>query len=422
MKRFVFIMLAMALAGCGSSGTDVQPNTPPEITFSFPKLAVPKGIDVDLFVTVSDEDKDPLTVQWEATAGTLDPADQGKTIMTWTPPTTIGTYTITATASDGKDSKSASLSLKTGTRWSTNIIGNTSWSNALSPYILAPDAGVANFRISGGKLSIGPGVTVYVDTEALEFNVVGTLEILGTESQPVIITPNDRSPAVGYWKGILADIEGAQVGHVNLSYARISYAQYDIRADEYTNVNIAHCKLSNAEDAGVYFRSEGMLTIESCDISQNKGDGIYIEKLSDTPYTLTVAVTNSTIQSNGGSGVEINLDPFVGKNAIINFTDDVIIYNGYHGINLLDGAFPHIERCAIYLNDIYREHNGFNVRIDPSFVGAYDSVDARGNFWGAPYALPKDSTEIQKLIYDKMDNAALPKVLIVPWCPDYPCL
>ena len=253
---------------------------------------------------------------------------------------------------------------------------------------------------------------------------MGTLNIPGTVSQPVNILPNNRSPNVGYWRGIWAvEIEGAQVGQINLSYTRISYAQDNIRADNWSNVTIDHCVLSKAEDAGIFFRSEGMLTVDGCDISHNDGDGIRIEKGSDTPYTLMVTVTNSTIGSNGGSGVEMNLDPFVvGRYAIINFTDDVITYNSYNGVNLLDGAFPHIERCAIYLNDIYGANNGFNVRIDPAFQGAYDSVDARGNFWGAAYAdSAMGSTEIQKFIYDRMDNAALPEVLIFPWCDAYPC-
>jgi parallel beta-helix repeat protein len=427
MRPYLFLLLAVALlAGCGSSSTTgVDKNEKPTISFNTNVLAVQKGFPIDLSVAIDDPDGDPLSVTWEVSAGggSLDAADQGNPIMTWTPPPSVGSHTITATVTDGKESASKSIVLQTGTVWANDVLGGTTpWSNANSPYILRQSPGDLNFIISGGKLTIEPGVTVLIDTEEQEINVVGELEAVGTQGLPVTIKPNRRNPAAGFWKGILADVEGSMTGKVSLTHTKVSYAEYNIRADTDANATLTGCSISHSQGDGIYFRSSGTLIVDDCTISQNGGNGIKVEKqsFSSLDTSITITVTNSAIQFNGGSGVEINHQENYAAHSFIEFTGDTIAYNDFHGINILRGAYPEISDCAIMFNDIFRVNNGFNVRIDPGFVGNFPTIDARGNFWGSSFAVA-DSNQIASLIYDIKDNPALPRVRFVPWCDVHPC-
>jgi hypothetical protein len=83
-------------------------NFPPEIVSvtAAPSPVEPDGL-VDLAVTASDPDGDPLTYTWTATDGTFaDPAAAG---TTWTAPAVEGDYSITITVSDGTASVSLTI-------------------------------------------------------------------------------------------------------------------------------------------------------------------------------------------------------------------------------------------------------------------------------------------------------------------------
>lgn len=425
-RYWLLLFVAIVIAGCGGdSSTDVGKNSEPTISFNTNVLAVQKGVNVDLSVTVDDADGDPLSVTWAVSmnGGSLDPNDQGNPVMTWTPPASVGSHTITATVSDGKESVSASIVLQTGTVWASDVLGgSTSWTSANSPFIIRQSPGDLNFIISGGKLTLGPGVTVLIDTQDQEINVVGEIEALGSQALPVTIAPNRRNPAPGFWKGVLADIEGNMVGKVTLNHTRISYAQYNIRADERSNVSLTGCTISHSQMDGIYFRSSGDLIVDGCSISENGQNGIKAEKLSYsfTDTSINISVTGSSIQFNGASGIAIDHQENYAANSIIVFSQDTIAFNDIHGIHLLRGAYPDISNCAIFFNDLFRIYNGFNINIDPDFVGLYGAIDARNNFWGSWFALA-DSNEIASLIYDYKDNNSLPRVYFVPWCNDHPC-
>ena len=69
--------------GGGDSGTNPT-NRAPEVAFTFAPLATAKSVPVDLTITASDEDGDPLTINWTVTRGTLTAQNSKKTIMRWT--------------------------------------------------------------------------------------------------------------------------------------------------------------------------------------------------------------------------------------------------------------------------------------------------------------------------------------------------
>ena len=420
MIRYLVLLLAVVcIASCGGdSGTDTGVNHAPTISFVSDMLAVQKGISVDLEVAVDDEDGDPLSVTWTVSqnGGALDPNDQGNTVMTWTPPPSTGSHTITATVTDGEKSASASIQLQSATVWTTDVLGSTiSWTLQQSPYIIRQNAGDLNFIISGGRLIINPGVTVLIDVPEQEINVNGILDIRGTVDQPVTIKPNRRVPSAGFWKGVYADLAASLV----MRYTVVTHAVHNVRLDTEAAADLRWCRLSHSSIAGFYARSTGSLIMKNCQVTENDGDGLSVEIISAFPDS--IVVTDSNLMYNGDSGADIKLPSLPGAPVFFEFSGDSIAYNDVNGINLVTNAYPTIHNNWIFFNDITRLNNGFNIRVDPGFIGFSDSIDARYNFWGRDY-MPADTTEIASLMYDKRDNPALPEVRFIPWCNDPPCL
>ena len=97
------VILTMLLAGgCF--------NKPPVVTSLTPSATtVASGDSCTVNCVASDPDSDPLTYAWSAAEGAI--SGVGSTI-TWLAPTTVGTYTVTVTVSDGKKSVSDSCNIQ----------------------------------------------------------------------------------------------------------------------------------------------------------------------------------------------------------------------------------------------------------------------------------------------------------------------
>jgi hypothetical protein len=97
------VILTMLLAGgCF--------NKPPVVTSLTPSATtVASGDSCTVNCVASDPDSDPLTYAWSAAEGAI--SGVGSTI-TWIAPTTVGTYTVTVTVSDGKKSVSDSCNIQ----------------------------------------------------------------------------------------------------------------------------------------------------------------------------------------------------------------------------------------------------------------------------------------------------------------------
>jgi hypothetical protein len=412
------VVLLAGMLGCSSSTTEVEQNNPPTIAFTFNRLAVPKGIDVDLSVYVSDADDDPLTVTWEATGGLLDPDDQGKTVMTWTPPTAVGKDTISATVSDGKATKSSVIVLETGTAWNTWVQGGvTKWTTANSPYIITAPPDYRFVVGAFATLEINAGVTVYIDDQDLEFMVEGTLKINGNPTHMVNIKPNRINPENGFWSGIRANPNSSSP-LVVLNYARISKGVNGVRADEISEVRTDGSIFVHSSEAGVFHRSSGDLHILRSNIIDNEGMGILIEKL--TSYPDSIIIRDSNIRFNQASGIEIELPDTYGV-SVVEINGDSIALNSKHGINLSGGVYPQIHNNAIFFNDVYRQNGGFNLHIETFFHGINPYINAIDNYWGASYEWLADSNDVAQMIFDHQDNVNIPvRVWFVPWCNDHP--
>jgi hypothetical protein len=101
-KSSIFILLlviTVIFTGCG--GTAPPINHSPTIVSLTANLQSPIEVNQSTVITclATDQDGDTLTYAWTKTGGTI--TGSGSTI-TWTAPTTAGTYTITCTVSDGE--------------------------------------------------------------------------------------------------------------------------------------------------------------------------------------------------------------------------------------------------------------------------------------------------------------------------------
>ena len=115
------------MAGCN------QPNHDPVITAvnATPSDNVELGGTVNLTVVATDQDNDPLTFVWQATGGTLSAAT-GTTVV-WTAPDTAGSYSVTVSASDGREGNASSDKALTAyhTWRAASVQGSTPDSTAL---------------------------------------------------------------------------------------------------------------------------------------------------------------------------------------------------------------------------------------------------------------------------------------------------
>ena len=104
----------------------------------------------------------------------------------------------------------------TSSRWTAVVRAGTSasrcWLGRRSPAYRLRNT----LQVNGGNtFTVQPGVTLYFENGAV-MNVYGTLDAMGTSSQPITFTSVTNQP--GTWDGIY----GGGGGTVNLTYATVS--------------------------------------------------------------------------------------------------------------------------------------------------------------------------------------------------------
>ena len=104
-----------------------------------------------------------------------------------------------------------------GTPVMGDIVANTIWSPAGSPYWIEADITV----LAGVELLVQAGAEVRFDG-FYSLDVLGRLIVEGNVTDPVIFTSNSSTPSVGDWIGILVG------GETHINYANISYGYVGI--------------------------------------------------------------------------------------------------------------------------------------------------------------------------------------------------
>ncbi len=433
MRRVILTILVIPLMiDCSGTETVEPVNQPPTIRFTFDEIAVDFTKNALLTVEVSDPNGDPLTVNWAITpgAGTLVAQNSQKTAMEWAPTRSPGTDTVTVTVSDGQVTRSVTEVLKRATKMRGTDYSGAVFLKASSPYLLDPrddpsqDPPPVIFIPGGYTVSIEAGVEMYLAAFGQEIEVLGTFVANGTEQDPVVIWPNDRSLRCGerrgWWKYIQVSTEDQFVGQVNFSYTTIAYAEENlwVRAGS-AGANLQHCELRCSRNAGVKMSSNGSLTVNGCEITSNRQYGIEISSLASLPSS--VVVTGSNVSSNGHTGIYMDLfDTF--QEVPITIQNNNISFNTINGILMVNSVWATIQNNDIVFNNLStlsnirlnHTDNGFPAAVsDPE---AWDTLLAINNYWGSVIP-PENIGLIESSVWDSTDypSAVDTRIIVSPW-------
>jgi flagellar hook assembly protein FlgD len=204
------------------------------------------------------------------------------------------------------------------TNVSANIMANTEWTVAGSPYVVTSSISVS----SGATLTVDPGVVVEIGS-ACSLTVNGTLMAAGTSASPISFTSAAATPAPGDWSYVAfkASSSASQLSYVTFQYGggagwgSMVFVQGSSPAFD-------HVTIASSSSIGLDMNiAGGAPTISNSTISNNGSYGFNLVAgntvtLSDTaftgnasyaigaePGTHLLGLTNMTATGNGGNAV-----------------------------------------------------------------------------------------------------------------------
>ena len=409
-RQNLFFHVAIALAliifmmGCEES-VKIANNRPSIDSFTKSTCYIEKGGSVHFKVSATDADGDRLFYSWSATGGTFSEISTDKTEATWTAPDEPGSYDITVKVTDEIEDNFATLSVDVCEYFPSAIQGDTTISYYGYKYILKK---TSRMRVEQGvTLTIGPGVTVVVNSKYGGIDVHGRLVVQGEKDSEVSFIPNFCRED-GLWKGLWGGIYFSGGGSGDLSYTLVSASEDGISINSSSgSVSLDHCTLYYGSNYGLYVSSVSELVVQNCKIWEND-EGVYIKGGN-------VEVTNSSIRYNTKNGLNIS-------GGLVSVTGCKIANNRFNGVLISSGATPVIHNCSIFYNGEDFE-NCYAVKLED--YEAADTVHAESNFWGQGN---DTEAKISELIYDGHDNQEIKgyvsfvPFLTSPPSSDYPVI
>ena len=292
-----------------------------------------------------------------------------------------------------------------------NIEGTLTENTAFTP-------GVNYFVI--GDLLVDVGVTLTIEAGAtVEFSgdyalaVNGTIEVLGTETLPVILRSSASEPAAGDWQGVVVNSGGITV----LNYALIEYAEYGVYVNPGARADIDNSTIQFINKSAVYFdlgigsvTNSNITTVVDAGIWAKDSDDIVISDnaLSESQYGVyldgdaDISVTGNSVSANDyGVYLSGDADATIDGNSLSLNTVGIYIRS------LADGVpEPHVSNNTIFENSEYGVYviGSNNANYDPLpvvvgnsihsnvlanyFAGDFGngpevSLDATSNWWGS---------------------------------------
>jgi len=209
---------------------------------------------------------------------------------------------------------------------------------------------------AGITLSFSAGTTVQFSSGA-SLIANGVLNVAGTSSQPVTFTSTGGT-SPGSWGSVQMSQSGASSSNIN--YANILYGT-EVDVSSANNVTIQNCSITNNSGNGIYINSSSNFTALHDTIKNtNAYHGIYISGgSSNNCYYNVISKTN---QSQNGAGILYSgASGTVGEN-------DIDYYNW--GIAAIWGASPNadhspatknnrVTHCQLGLNVYYQSYCNF---------------------------------------------------------------
>ena len=393
--KFHAVALSMIIAallwslGCGGDA-EVSNTAPSEVAIVGTSCFIEAGGTLALAASATDEDGDPLTYRWTATAGSFDPASATGASVQWTAPAAEGAATITLTVTDDIESVTKTFGLMVCTVFQ----GSVTTARTMSAGHTYMVKSTTLLPISGsGSLTIEPGVTV-VFNQGGGFSVHGRLTAEGTAGQKIRFRGNTCESSVGAWSKI--EIDGSSAEAI-----------------------FRNAEISQSED-GVMFAEEGLggvLTLENCTVYDNKNAGIGVMGQDATAHIRSSQVWENGTGikiSNGTADIRSSSVSYSAANGIwityslddthVTIDSTAVTSNGANGILLMNRASPTVHYCSIHSNG---GDSGTGYAISLIAYYGVDPIDARHNFWGAGNTT---SEKIGLVIFDGVDEPGLPYV------------
>jgi hypothetical protein len=405
------VLAVVACSSGGDSGT-TPTNKAPEIAFTFTPLATPHDIPVDLTITASDPDNDPLTITWTITRGSLVAQNSRKTVMRWTPPGALGVDTVNVRVTDGTVTRKLTEVIKVGYSLPTGSVAPPVFQKSKSPYIVTLNGADPRLTVlEGAQTTIEPGTEIYLNTAGSFLEVLGKLEAQGTAGEPIIFRQNNRTFSCGdanstRWAGIIAFGDSALV---DLEYVELWFPQDGVRLRDNSSALLKDCKVRCSGNAGALIEGNGSLRAIDSSFTDGLGDGIAIAAITSLPDS--VRIQGCTLSFNHSSGIRMDLADVTKVVPIYVEYNDIEI-NDAHGISLAHSVFPRIHFNKFLGNGDSSISSLFLQGGYPDPVNLPE-LDVTCNFWGGSHA---SQSAVDNEIHDSLDVSTVhTRVKSCPW-------
>lgn len=406
-NKFYLLALAVPLVSAlfsqGCENTTRFANTAPgELALVASKCFIATGGTVHLVGDANDDDGDSLTFYWKASKGSFTPSSATGVAVDWKAPSEPGAAVITMTVTDELVRVSKAVSITVCTRLPSTVTSSFTIENTGYVYILMNTEPLMIPSIA--TLTIEPGVTIVIDSEAGGIATFGRLEARGEKGSKIKMQGNTCSGGSGLWAGVYLYEATAQG---TLANAEITMSKYGIQVADGAKLTMDSCEIYNNEDTGIGVLNAGSRAeIHSCQIWDN-GTGVYVRNGE-------ADIRRSSIRYSAGNGIELSFSLDATPVAIDSCS---IGNNGFSGIFLSERAAPEIHHCSIFSNGENPGEGNYGVRL--ASYAAYDSIQAQNNYWGVNM---DTETEISTAIYDAGDNPSQLNAYVdfTPWLNEGP--
>jgi len=294
-----------------------------------------------------------------------------------------------------------------------NIISDTIWTKANSPYIVTSTVQV----LEGVKLVIEPGVVVKFNS-GTGLSIGGELNATGTADEMIKLTSNQTTPAPGDWYGLkFIDSSVDAQYDANNNYINGSIVKF-------TSIKFGGKQFSGSLYGAAIYCEGANPVISNSIISNNYtssyGGGFYLRDCN------SIIIRNNEITSNesgdqGGAFWILNSSGEIKNNLIRDNTArrGGGFYIAYNSPKIINNSIVTNIGGGFYIRDLYRtievtennikNNSPYAISEDPAYALSKVDINSTNNWWGTT-----DATEIGNQIYDYYDDISLGKVIYEP--------
>ena len=290
--------------------------------------------------------------------------------------------------------------------------GSESWNVTSQSYLVTSMVSVCE----GSTLDIDAGV----ESRGVRFSglrVAGTLNVLGTPSQPVLLTTDDPTPVRGDWDGL----EFVAGGAGQLEHAEIAWPTRGVEATD-ADIVLRDSTIDGAQQYGLWQKG-GTLAIEGSRMSNHGSYGMFLsDQASFAVDTVEVTTSSAGIYVDGGSvGTVLDFDASGNTYGIYAYrssagptTVDIArsrLRGNLYGLWVQGQTSASFFQPEVTVTTSELDGNTNHAVYTSAFFDAANSfVYAPDNWWGSD-----DPEVIDATIFDHTDNANSPRVMTRPF-------